>query len=150
MKKKMFLFTVIVALLVSVALAPLRIVRFSVINDSKFDVGIRMAYADINGDNDYSLQPSGELYINSIPPDGKTYTYTVLKTDYYFEWWSGDGVCLKPIMELAYDKATDGLMLAPLFSTVLRFKQCYNPPQWYFDWLDAWDLEWNYIYNSMY
>lgn len=124
----------------------LRIIRFSVINDSKYDVGIKMEYVDNDED---VLLPSGFHYLN-VPPDGKTYTYTVLKTDYYFTWWSGDGVCLKPVMELAYDKPSDSLVLTPLFSTILRFKQCYNPPQWYFDWLDAWDLKWNYIYNYMY
>ena len=146
MKKRIVLFAVIVALLVSVALAPLKIVRFSVVNDSKYPVTIKMTYVD---DEDGVLQPPGFLYVADIPPDGKTYTYTVLKTLYYFEWWSGDNVYLKPIAELTYDKGSDGLLLEPFFGTLLRFQQRYNnnPPQGYFDWLDRWGLDWNYIYH---
>ncbi|MBU0791729.1 MAG: hypothetical protein KKC55_14865, partial [Gammaproteobacteria bacterium] len=120
--------------------------RFSVVNDSKYPVTIKMTYVD---DEDGVLQPSGFLYVADIPPDGKTYTYTVLKTLYYFEWWSGDNVYLKPTSELTYDKASDGLLLEPFFGTLLRFQQRYNnnPPQGYFDWLDRWGLDWNYIYH---
>ena len=122
MKKIMLL--VLTVLLVSAFLMGvgkvLKVVNFSVVNDSKFPVGIKMEYVE---NIDHPMQPSGELYIDSIPPNGEVYKYSALKTDYYFSWWSGDGVCLKPIMELTYDKPNDSLMLAPLFSTILRFKQ---------------------------
>ena len=144
MKKKLILFAVVVALLVS-AMAVLRIVRFSVVNDSDFPVSIRLTYVS---DEDGKLTPSDFIYVADIPPDGKTKTYTVVKTPYYFEWWGGEGVCLKPAIGLTYEK--DGLLLEPVVSTVLRYKQCYNMPGWYFDWLERWKLEvWDgaYIYH---
>jgi len=150
MKKKLILFAVMFALVVSVAVAPLRIVRFSVINDSKYPVTIKMTY--VNDVEDSVLQPSGFLYVADIPPDGKVHTYTVLKTLYYFEWWSGDNVYLKPTSELTYDKTSDSLLLEPFFETTLQFKQYYNnnPPNSYYNWLDRWDLDWNYIFHYIY
>ena len=120
------------------------------INDAKYPVTIKMTY--VNDVEDNVLQPSGFLYVADIPPDGKVHTYTVLKTLYYFEWWSGDNVYLKPTSELTYDKESDGLLLEPFFGTVLHFKQYYNnnPPNGYYDWLDKWDLDWNYIFHYIY
>ncbi len=143
--KRIVLFAVIVALLISAGMV-LRIVRFSVVNDSDYPVSIKMTYVS---DEDGKLTPSDFVYLANIPPDGETKTYTVVKTPYYLEWWGGEGVCLKPAIGLTYDAASDGLLLRPVVSTLLRFKQCYNMPGWYLDWLERWSLEdWEnaYIY----
>ena len=143
MKRKVLFVVVILALLVS-AVAVLRVVRFSVVNDSDYPVTVKMTYVS---DKDGQLTPYDFVYLADIPPDGKTKTYSVVKTPYYLEWWGGEGVCLKPAIGLTYDVETDGLLLKPVVSTVLRFKQCYNMPNWYWDWLERWDLKWNYLYH---
>ncbi len=145
MKRKVLLALVIAALFVS-ALVVIRIVRVSVVNESKFPVSMEMTYVS---DEDGKIAPADFVYIAGIPPDGKTTTYTLVKTPYYFEWWGGEGVCLKPAIGLTYDVESEGLLLKPVVSTLLRFKQCYNMPGWYWDWLERWDLEmWEnaYIY----
>jgi len=143
MKKRIVLFAVILALVLSAA-AVIRIVRFSAINESDYPVTAKMTYVS---DKDGKLTPYDFVYL-SLPPDGETYTYTVVKTPYYFEWWGGEGVCLKPTIGLTYE--SDGLVLKPVVSTLLRFKQCWNMPGWYLDWLERWKLEvWEdaYIYH---
>ena len=140
--KKIVLLAVILALMVS-AVAVLRIVRFTVVNDSDYPISWKMTYVD---NQDGKLVPSDFIYDANVYP-GDTKTYTVVKTPYYFEWWGGEGVCLKPAIGLTYTK--DGLLLKPVVSTLLRFKQCYNMPGWYWDWLERWDLsDWQngYIY----
>jgi hypothetical protein len=142
MKKKIALIVLIVALM---ALAPLRIIRFSVVNDSDYPVSFRMDYR--SDDDGYLVPTQSFIYVSDVPPDGKTYTYSVVKTPYDFQWFGGKGVCLKPAIGLTYVK--NGLILEPVVSTLLRFKQCYNMPGWYWDWLERWELEdWQnaYIY----
>ena len=140
--KRIVLLAVMVALVISASMV-IRVVRFTAVNDSDYPVSFKMEYVS---DKDGTLNPSGFIYEANLPPD-ETRTYSVVKTPYYFEWWSGEGVCLKPAIGLTYEK--DGLLLKPVVSTLLRFKQCWNMPGWYWDWLDKWNLEkWQdgYIY----